>query len=206
MALQNRVNPYGEICFSEFRGNLIGNRGCLHNKQQQIIRPYQLKRWIICVLSFKQRKRSLMSRGLYTELFFWDEASALASGHRPCAECQRERNQEFKKIWQDANSEPNVGLTEIDNFLHKERLNANKQYFPISELPSGIFVEYHEKPFLVYENKLFEWTFNGYLSAIDLPQNMIFKALTPASIIKTIQYGFRPNVVFKPGFLKEMIK
>jgi len=206
MPLQNRVNPYGEICFSEFRGNLMGNRGCLHNAQQQIVRPYQLKRWIICVLSFKQRKRPLMRNGLYTELFFWDEASALASGHRPCAECQRERNQEFKKMWQEANSELNAGLSDIDNFLHEERQNANKPYFRINELPGGVFVEYSEKPFLVFENKLFEWTFNGYLSAIDPPQNMTFKALTPVSIIKTIQYGFRPNMVFKPVFSNDVIK
>ena len=67
-------------------------------------------------------------------------------------------------------------------------------------------MEYSEKPFLVFENKLFEWTFNGYLSAVDPPQNMTFKALTPVSIIKTIQYGFRPNMVFKPVFSNDVIK
>lgn len=199
MPLQNRVNPYGEICFSELRGNLMGNRGCLHNGQQQIVRPYQLKRWIICVLNFKERKRLLMSKGLYTELFFWDEASALAAGHRPCAECQRERNQLFKMLWQEANGHPNAGLTEIDNFLHEERLITDKEYFRISELPDGVFVEVYGKPFLVYENKIFEWTFNGYLSPIESPQNITFKALTPVSIIKTIRGGFRPEIIWAPA-------
>ena len=89
MPLQNRVTPFGALIATESRGTLMGNRGCLHDEQQRIRRPFVGKRWIICVLEFRGRHRAVMSPGRYTELFFLDEATALAAGHRPCAECQR---------------------------------------------------------------------------------------------------------------------
>ena len=92
---QNRVTPFGEIVAVPERGTLMGNRGVLHDDRGTIRRPWQLRRWILCVLEFKNRKRSVMSPGCYTELFFLDEATGLAAGHRPCAECQRPRFREF---------------------------------------------------------------------------------------------------------------
>src|SRR5258707_3661680 len=98
--LQNRVNPWGELFRTPARGTMMGNRGrTLHNAQQEIVRSYGGKRWICCLLEFKGRRRQIMSPGQYTELFFLDEATAFAAGHRPCAECRRERYKAFRAAW-----------------------------------------------------------------------------------------------------------
>ena len=109
MPRQNRVTPFGDIVAVPARGMFMGNRGCLHDASAQltgrIVRPYRLTNWIYCVLSFKGRHRQVMSPGRYTELFFLDEATALAAGHRPCAECQRGRYNEFMRCWAAGNPE-----------------------------------------------------------------------------------------------------
>ncbi|HEY3229252.1 MAG TPA: hypothetical protein VGJ87_08530, partial [Roseiflexaceae bacterium] len=99
MPYQNRVTPEGALIATTARGTLMGNRGCLHDERKRIVRTYQVRRWIICLLEFKGRWRAIMSPGKYTELFFLDEATALAAGHRPCAECQRERFTMFRAHW-----------------------------------------------------------------------------------------------------------
>src|SRR4051812_13082053 len=99
MPRQNRVTPSGEIVAVPERGTMLGNRGLLHDGQGLIVRQWKEKRWIVCVLQFKGRRREVMSPGLYTELFFLDEATALAAGHRPCAECCRERFDAFRGAW-----------------------------------------------------------------------------------------------------------
>lgn len=96
---QNRVDPTGAFHATAARGALMGNRGCLHDAQGQIRRPYQVKRWITCVLAFRGRQRSLMTPGHYTELFFLDEATAYAAGHRPCAECRHHAWKAFQALW-----------------------------------------------------------------------------------------------------------
>ena len=96
MPRQNRVTPFGELIAISERGTLMGNRGVLHDEAGTIRRVWQLKRWILCVLMFKDRNRVVMSPGRYTELFFLDEATGLAAGHRPCAECQRARFLAFR--------------------------------------------------------------------------------------------------------------
>src|ERR687885_1053495 len=101
--LRNRVTPYGEIVAVAGRGTLMGNRGRLHDAQRQIVRDWQVRRWIACRLQFRGRHREVMTPGRYTELFFLDEATALADGHRPCAECQRGRYRLFREIWAAAN-------------------------------------------------------------------------------------------------------
>ena len=97
--MQNRVNPYGKIIETEARGAWMGNRGLLHNENKEIVRPYKLKAWITCLLQFKGRQREIMSPNRYTELFFLDEATALAAGHRPCFECRKEDYNKFKSLW-----------------------------------------------------------------------------------------------------------
>jgi len=150
----------------------MGNRGCLHNDKGSIRRLYQLKRWIICVLEFKDRHRSVMTPGHYTELFFLDEATALAAGHRPCAECQRERYNLFRKIYAKANHEfanierPPAPM--IDELLHRERItDDNKKRTYVSrlvDLPDGCFVTFDTDPnaYLVSKNELLRWTPFGY--------------------------------------------
>ena len=102
MPRQNRVNPFGEIIATPERGTFMGNRGVLHDEEGRIRRKWQGKRWLVCVLEFRGRKRKVMTPRRYTELFFLDEATALAAGHRPCAECRRERFKSFCYAWQQA--------------------------------------------------------------------------------------------------------
>ena len=102
MPRQNRVTPFGDIIATPHRGTFMGNRGVLHDAGGRIKRAWQLKRWIVCVLVFKGRKRQVMTPGHYTELFFLDEATTLAAGHRPCAECRRDRFLAFGRAWRSA--------------------------------------------------------------------------------------------------------
>src|SRR5215211_3288881 len=96
---QNRVDPFGRLCADPARGTLMGNRGCLHDDQDHPLRQYQVRRWIYCKTAFNGRHRQIMSPWHYTELFFLDEATALAAGHRPCYECQRELYYAFRDHW-----------------------------------------------------------------------------------------------------------
>jgi hypothetical protein len=130
MPLQNRVTPFGELLATECRGTLMGNRGCLHDDQQQIRRPFAGKRWIICVLEFRGRYRRVMTPRRYTELFFLDEATALAAGHRPCAECQHARYLVFREIWAEANPDlvgASFSADAMDGVLHAERLDSRRR-------------------------------------------------------------------------------
>ena len=150
---QNRVRPDGEIITTHAKGTLMGNRGILHDDKQEIVRPYAHKAWIICQLQFKDRKRTIMSPGRYTELFFLDEATALAAGHRPCYECQRERAQTFRGAWASANphltGDQPVKMSDIDRVLHGDRLtqarlvkDRRKRTYTaeLAGLPNGVFI------------------------------------------------------------------
>jgi hypothetical protein len=99
MPLQNRVDPWGRLVALNLRGTWLGNRGILHNEKKKIIAPWRHKAWVTCQLEFKGRKRQIFSPGSYSELFFLDEVTAFAAGHRPCAECRRDRYNEFKAAW-----------------------------------------------------------------------------------------------------------
>lgn len=193
MPLQNRVDPYSNLCRTEFRGQLMGNRGLLHNERQEIIRPWQLKRWIICVLDFKGRQRNVMTKGRYTELFFTDEATALSAGHRPCAECQRDKLTLFKKYWTAANGISIKSLTEMDDYLHEERINPVKQEIILRELPDGVFIEYEGGPYLVLNKSIHRWTFEGYKQQIEMMPSEVVKVLTPMSIVRSIREGYLPS-------------
>ena len=126
MPLQNRVDPWGQLRAVPARGSLLGNRGILHNQAQEIVTSWRTKAWITCQLVWKGRRRIVMRPGSYTELFFLDEATAFAAGHRPCAECRRGRFTEFKAAWLAANpgvtSSATPPMAEIDKVLHAERM------------------------------------------------------------------------------------
>src|SRR5687767_3752493 len=139
MPLQNRVTPYGEIVATPERGTLTGNRGVLHGDDGAHRRDWQVRRWIACRLEFKGRRRELRRPGRWTELFFLDEATALAAGHRPCAECRRE---DYRR-WQAAWPGPDTGADAIDLALHADRLEGRaKRTFaaPLGDLPDGVIV------------------------------------------------------------------
>ena len=202
MPRQNRVTPSGDILATPERGTLMGNRGVLHDARGCIRRLWQLKRWIICVLEFKGRKREVMKSGCYTELFFLDEATALAAGHRPCAECRRERFNAFRKAWRSAHpggSDSLPSADEIDSSLHTERVgpDRSKQLFNLDGLPNGVFVRRAgsgEDAYLVWNDGLLAWSAGGYTRRLDRPKGAEVVVLTPASIVATIRAGYAPEI------------
>lgn len=209
MPYQNRVSPFGTIVADPARGTLMGNRGCLHDHSDHPVRQYQVRRWIFCVLDFKGRTRRPMPPGHYTSLFFLDEATALAAGHRPCAECQRARFDEFRRHWAAANPElaggpaPRVDI--IDAVLHHERISDHfyqrdkvklTHVERLDQLPDGAFVvpAGHSTPYLVRGDALYPWSFAGYGQPILRLADVSVEVLTPRSIVRAIAHGFTPTI------------
>jgi hypothetical protein len=202
---QNRVTPFGDILAIPQRGTFMGNRGVLHDAGGHIKRAWQLKRWIICVLEFGVRKRRVMTPGRYTELFFLDEATALAAGHRPCAECQRARFLAFCCAWQKAQANrvelPTPTAAMIDDRLHGERIGSDrsKRSFQagLNELPDGVFVTvaaWGEQAYLVRGDHMLVWSPRGYGEQRRRPKGEEVKVLTPPSTVKSIRAGYLPEV------------
>ncbi len=157
MPLQNRVTPTGEIVATPHRGTLMGNRGVIHDAEGRIVRPFRVKRWIACRLEFKGRHRELLQPGRWTELFFLDEATALAAGHRPCAECRREDYRRWQAAWAAAFPGAPTNADAMDERLHADRLGPR----PVAEAPPGAFVALDGASWLVTEAGLREWTAGG---------------------------------------------
>jgi len=156
MPLQNRVTPLGELVATPERGLVYGNRGRLHDEHGVIRREWQVKRWISCCLEFRGRHRSggPMAPNRYTGLFFLDEATALAAGHRPCAEC---RNADYRRFLALAGGSR---ADELDARLHAERGHPHES--ELDELPDGAFVVLGREPWLVLGSELLHWTPGGY--------------------------------------------
>ncbi len=200
--MQNRVDPMGNIINTTARGAWMGNRGQLHDGTTRILRPFRLKAWLICVLQFKERQRKVMAPGLYTELFFLDEATAFAAGHRPCCECRRHDHYRFKMFWMKGNPEyrfnDSTPIKSIDEIIHTERINSrgNKVTWldNIDNLPGGTFIFMKEQPWLVASPQLFRWTPAGYDSKVALPKNQIVTVLTPRSVVNTFGAGYLPQM------------
>lgn len=199
MPRQNRVTPLSTLIASPARGTLTGNRGCCHDERQQIRRRFQGQRWIICVLEFKGRRRPLMRPGRYTELFFLDEATALAAGHRPCAECQRDRFDQFREIWARANRALAKGArptaAALDAALHQERIAtiARSRAFCRSadDLPDGAFITGDEQTaYLVLGSQLLRWTPAGYERSARRGIRYPARVVTPASVVRTLAAGY----------------
>ncbi len=199
MPRQNRVTPFSTLIASPARGTLTGNRGCLHDEHGQIRRAFQGQRWIICLLEFKGRKRAIMRPGHYTELFFLDEATALAAGHRPCAKCQRDRFNLFRDIWAKANPElantTRPAATVLDAALHSERIAARapqrRDCYSIEELPDGTFVTADEESaYLVLRHHLLRWSPAGYEGLTTQAISYPLRVLTPASIVRALATGY----------------
>jgi hypothetical protein len=204
MPRQNRVTPFGDIVATAERGTLMGNRGVLHDAGGRIRRPWQVRRWLVCALAFKGRRRAVMTPGHYTELFFLDEATALAAGHRPCAECRRDRFGTFRAAWRVAHPDAGPALPtadEIDRRLHAERLapGRSKRCFiaRLNELPDGVFVRHGDRgnvAHLVWGDGLLAWSAGGYTERLARPGALEVLVLTPASTVATIRAGYRPDV------------
>lgn len=200
--LQNRVDPSGNIIRTKARGAWMGNRGLLHNERQEILRPFRLKAWITCVLEFKDRKRSVMAPGLYTELFFLDEATSFSAGHRPCFECRREDAVRFKSHWISGNPEygfdQRTSINEIDTIIHAERVDrqGGKVTYAASltDLPTGAFVIHAGQPHLLRGGLLLPWSPFGYGPGVALPDDRETVVLTPRSVVNAFRTGYLPQI------------
>jgi hypothetical protein len=197
MPLRNRVDPYGELHAVEARGAWMGNRGVLHDDENRIVARWRSRRWITCVLSFRGRHREVFAPHRYSELFFLDEVTSLAAGHRPCAECRRARYEEFRAAWAAAHGGGSpASADEIDRALHAERVREDggkKTYRArFLSLSDGVVVEHDGRPHLLRGGKLRAWSFDGYGSCVDPPSGDV-DVLTPKSIVRVIQAGFIPQ-------------
>ena len=186
MPLQNRVTPLGELIADPARGLVYGNRGCLHDDQGRIRRRYQVKRWIACRLEFRGWHRSpLMQPGRFTELFFLDEATALAAGHRPCALCRRADYERLTAVWADVHP-GQTGADAIDAQLHGERLSA-RHTAPVGGLPDGTFVLDEGEPCLVLGSRLLRWTPAGYVPHRPRTKRAQIQVITPPSLVSLLE-------------------
>jgi hypothetical protein len=182
------VTPTGEIVATPHRGTLMGNRGVIHDAEGRIVRPFRVKRWIACRLEFKGRHRELLQPGRWTELFFLDEATALAAGHRPCAECRREDYRRWQAAWAAAFPGAPTDAGAMDERLHADRLGPR----PAAEAaPPGAFVALDGGSWLVTEDGLREWTRAGY-GARRPARGWPLPLVTPPTTVAVIAAGYAP--------------
>jgi hypothetical protein len=199
--LQNRVLPTGEIVADPARGMLMGNRGCIHSLDRTLgVTRWRTKMWICCVLEWRGWRRDVMPPGRWTALFFLDEATALAAGHRPCGYCRRADHQWFGASWQAAKGlDTRPYAWEMDVALHAERVVSRtraKITRPaiLGDLPDGAMVEYLGEPALVSGENLLPWSFAGYQRPVQLNPDTTVDLLTPPSIVGALKSGYQPLV------------
>ncbi len=198
MPRQNRVTPFGEVVALNGRGLLMGNRGILHDCEGRIVRYAQGRRWIACRTEFRGRRRTLMRPGSYTELFFLDDAAALAAGHRPCAECRHADYLRFRSAWAAWHAGEAVSAEGIDLLLHLDRLvgPARKRTYvdDIRVLPNGSYIDLDGRAWLVWEEDLLAWSAGCYTERQPRPPRGDATVLTPRAIVETICAGYRPTI------------
>ncbi|MDQ8726752.1 hypothetical protein [Bradyrhizobium sp. LHD-71] len=196
MPLQNRVDPFGELFATTARGMLFGNRGGKFHRDDRTLslRRHASRQWICCVLSFKGRQRNVWGR-YYTELFFLDEPTALAAGHRPCFECRRADANDFALRF--AGRGVRAGAPEMDDVLHAERLHGRakrRHDRKLDELPDGAFITLSgDDAFAVKGARLLRWTPSGYADARERPTGITVQMLTPPSIARVLSRGYVPR-------------
>jgi hypothetical protein len=205
MPLQNRVTPFSTIVAAPERGAFTGNRGVIHNEQKQIIKHHAVKYWITCVLEYRGKRRELMTPNRWTELFFLDEATAFAAGHRPCGFCRHADFKKFKQLWLQANGKKygltgNVKMEVIDNIIHQERLTENnlQRTFTavLNTLPGGVFVTLANdgRAYLWYCQQLYQWSFGGYKKVTLFDAYQTVQVLTPVSYVEVMRFGYDVGV------------
>lgn len=197
MPLQNRVTPLGEIVAVPQRGMFTGNRGIIHDPATRTLlkRRWSTRAWITCVCEFRGWRRDVMARRSWTELFFLDEATALAAGHRPCFFCRRDEANRFRAAWAAGNAMPSPRATEMDDVLHGERLDGRvKRLHPLTEtmntLPDGAMVQADGEAFLIAGGKTLRWSFDGYQYADRSMADV--QLITPPSTVRALIAGYRP--------------
>lgn len=196
--LRNRVTPFSELVAVNDRGSLMGNRGVLHDAQARIVRHSQGRRWICCLTEFTGRRRTPMTPGHYTELFFLDEATALAAGHRPCHECRRADALRFRDAWaRAAGKAPDTPLAELDRALHADRLEApgrmRRWEARAADLPDGAMVAAGGTALLLWRGAVHAWSPGGYGPPGRPPDGPV-TVVTPRTICAAIAAGYAPAV------------
>ena len=197
MSLQNRVTPTGDIVATEHRGTFTGNRGIIHDPATKTLlnKRWSSPAWITCVCEFRGWRRKVMGGRSWTELFFLDEATAFAAGHRPCFFCRRDDANRFRSCWQQGNGVSDIRAKEIDAVLHRERLDrGNKRLHPLPvtlrELPDGAMVQTGAESYLIVGGRALHWSMAGYRKASAAIDDAML--LTPPSTLRAISAGYRP--------------
>ena len=197
MPLQNRVTPQGDIIADPHRGLFTGNRGIIHDPASKTLlrKRWSSPAWLTCVCEFRGRRREVMGGRSWTELFFLDEATAFAAGHRPCFYCRRDDANRFRAAWEQGNGASNLRAPDIDAVLHRERLDRGKKRLhplpaPLEKLPDGAMVQAGRESFLVAQGRPLQWSISGYRKAdVSIVDAML---LTPPSTVRAFLAGYRP--------------
>ena len=197
MPLQNRVTPSGDIIATPHRGLFTGNRGIIHDPvSKTLTRRWAGKAWLTCVCEFRGRRREVMGGRSWTELFFLDEATAFAAGHRPCFFCRRDDANRFRAAWEAGNGIGRVFARDIDAVLHRERLaGGNKRLHALSmlleELPDGAMVQQETESYLIAQRQAWRWSPAGYRAGENITLRDA-RLLTPPSTLRAMSAGYRP--------------
>jgi hypothetical protein len=204
MPLQNRVTPLGDIIATPHRGMFTGNRGIIHDPATKTLlrRRWASRAWLTCVCEFRGRRRKVMGGRSWTELFFLDEATACAAGHRPCFFCRREEANAFRAAWERGNHVSGLRAADIDEVLHRERLDGSRKRLhaidvPLLKLPDGAMVQAGERSFLIVQGQALAWSPAGYRKPNEaiarvLEANERAMLLTPPSTLRAFSAGYRP--------------
>jgi hypothetical protein len=193
----NRVAPDGSTHAVADRGLFWGNRGRLLNARGEPVRHSQGRNWLICQLEFKGRRRVQWRPDRLTELYFLDEPTALAAGHRPCGECRYQDYRRFKAAWTRAHPDAADRAADIDRRLHADRLGPEgprTHVAALTSLPDGTIVEHEETFWLVRDAFLHAWTFGGYEAVrprSDFPADVTVR--TPRATVATLRAGYHPT-------------
>jgi hypothetical protein len=195
MPLQNRVNPFGELVASPARGTMMGNRGGKFHRDDRTLgkRRWASRHWICCDIHYKKRKHEAMGAG-YTSLFFLDEVTALAAGHRPCFFCRRKEAQLFLSF-----AEPPLMADDADLILHGQRQASRKPgdpqppHYRVASLPDGAMVAIRGEAYAVRGNRLLRWSFKGYTDAIARKSIDLTLLITPPLFVTILVNGFKPR-------------
>src|ERR1700694_363589 len=196
MPLQNRVTPTGDIIATPHRGMFTGNRGIIHDPATRTLtRRWASKTWLTCVCEFRGRRRAVMGGRSWTELFFLDEATAYAAGHRPCFFCRRDDANRFRAAWEQGNGVRNALADDIDTALHRERLDGRTKRLhplpmPVDRLPDGTMVQEGTESYLIMQGRALSWSPAGYRETPNAINDLML--LTPPSTLRALDAGYRP--------------
>jgi hypothetical protein len=197
MPLQNRVTPTGDIIATPHRGMFTGNRGIIHDPVTKTLlaKRWASPAWLVCLCEYQGRRREVMGGRSWTELFFLDEATAFAAGHRPCFFCRRDDANRFRAAWQEGNEVRAVRAPDIDAVLHRERLERGKKRLhllpmALRDLPDGAMVQQGADSFLIAAGRALQWSPSGYRAAELASERAML--LTPPSTLRALAARYRP--------------